>query len=293
MRFPFASLRHSICHCFLCVDIDCYAGRLHLTTSRSIVLSAAGGAMLHIQTILVSAWIAIGNITGKGRLPLWVKWYGRFSYVTVYISEIALGFLETRVGDAARGDVTINGTVRGVKYIYYSIILGSWCLLSFKHGSLIKRMLQSSKNSDAQLLKVSRYLNIIGLLSVFGILIKLGPLPIIMGKTLERYLPPCKMKWFTAINAIYLSIQYATCYIQAPGDKKMAKKISSGFNSTFRSKVGPSSTTSASSGAGSSGAGNSGAGSSGADSSRADSSRASFSAGSTANSMASSASVAE
>ena len=293
MRFPFASLRHSICHCFLCVDIDCYAGRLDLTTSRSIVLSAAGGAMLHIQTILVSAWIAIGNITGKGRLPLWVKWYGRFSYVTVYISEIALGFLETRVGDAARGDVTINGTVRGVKYIYYSIILGSWCFLSFKHGSLIKRMLQSSKNSDAQLLKVSRYLNIIGLLSVFGILIKLGPLPIIMGKTLERYLPPCKMKWFTAINAIYLSIQYATCYIQAPGDKKMARKISYAFNSTFKSKVGPSSTTSASSGAGSSGAGNSGAGSSGADSSRADSSRASFSAGSTASSMASSASVAE
>jgi len=70
-------------------------------------------AGIHVAIILVIGWVTVIDGGKNHATPLWMKWFGRFSYVGIYFSEMVGGYMEYRVGKVSEREMATDG------YIHY------------------------------------------------------------------------------------------------------------------------------------------------------------------------------
>jgi hypothetical protein len=83
-------------HCIILIDIDSYSGFMHIEDWRPLFLGFCGGAMYHIQVMLVTNWIGIIDAAMSKQKPAWSENFGMFTTVTCYLAEVVGGYLEVR-----------------------------------------------------------------------------------------------------------------------------------------------------------------------------------------------------
>ncbi|GMI08385.1 hypothetical protein TrRE_jg5949 [Triparma retinervis] len=174
-------------HCIILIDIDSYSGFMHIEDSRPLFLGFCGGAMYHIQVMLVTNWVGIIDAAMSKKKPAWSENFGMFTIVTCYIAEIIGGYLEFHTGEAAHMEAASNGNMRAAKYAWTSILAIAWCGIGIRYGKKLSDTLAAGGKKDGpnhQLRKIQKYIFALVLGGTLGSLQKLFLIPKFLGKNL-------------------------------------------------------------------------------------------------------------